>query len=59
MSHQVEANGVHQTDSHSNLVPVLTLRPLSKSLRIHQGQLPPAVCLCAFVVGLGLRDSSG
>ena len=41
MSHQVRANGVHQIDTGSNSVPVLGLRPLSKSLRVHQGQPPP------------------
>ena len=33
--HQVEASAVHQVGADSNSAPVLGLRPLNKSLRVH------------------------
>ena len=40
--HQVWVSGIPQIDTDSNLVAVLGLRQVSKSPRIHQGQLLPA-----------------
>ena len=56
MSHQVGAPHFHQIDTDSNLAPVLGLKPLSKSLRIYQGQQPPdggPVFLCGGVKSEG------
>lgn len=55
MSNQVGVNDVRQIDTDSKLVSVLSLRPLSYSLRVHQDQPPPSLCLWTFVVGPGLR----
>ena len=41
VSRQVEANGVHQTDTDSKSVPVPGLKPLGKSQSLYLGQLPP------------------
>ena len=49
MSHQVEESGDYNIDTDSTLVPVLCLRPPSNSLKVHQGQLSPAVFLCTFM----------
>lgn len=45
------ASGVHQVDTDSSLAQVLGLRPLNKSLRVHQSQQAPAWGLWTFVVG--------
>ena len=58
MSHQVGASGVHQSDTDSNLVLVLCLRPLRKCPKLHQGQLPHARFPGTFVVGWDLRELS-
>lgn len=42
------------TDTGSNSMPVLDLRPVSKSPRVHQGYLPPSRCLRNFVAWWGL-----
>ena len=58
MSYQGEVSGIHQVDIDSDLTSVLDLRLLSKSLRVHQGQLPPTGGLGIFMVGQGLRELS-
>lgn len=50
---------VHEIDTDSKLIRWLDLKPLSKSPRVYQGQLPPAMCSYTFVVRLVLRESSG
>ena len=49
-------SGIHQTDTHSNSELVLGLKWLSESLRVQQGQLPPAWDWWTFVVWLDLKE---
>ena len=56
MSHQVGVSGVHKDDTDLNWASVLDLRPLGKSLRVHQGQPPPRgpVDICNGVASQGV-----
>ena len=56
---QDEACDIYQVNEDSDFVPVLSLRPLRKGLRVHKGLLPLAGGLQIFAVGQGLRESSG
>lgn len=53
------ASDIHQVNKDLNLAPVLDLRPLRKSLRVRQGQPPPAWGPWNSAVGQSLRESSG
>ena len=44
VSHKVGESSGHQLDRDSNLVALLYLKPLTESLREHQGQLPAIAC---------------
>lgn len=50
-SHQVRVSGVYQVSTESNTVPGLGLRSLSRSLRVHPGQLQPIWGLWTSAVG--------
>lgn len=54
MMYEVGATGVHQIDRDSSSAPVLGLKLLSISFRVHQGQMPPSWGLWAFAVGWSL-----
>lgn len=57
--YEIDSQWVTQTDTDSNLLLMLGLSPLSKSPRVQQGQMPPAMCLQTFVVGWYVRESLG
>ena len=57
VSHQVWASGVPQTDTDSNSVTVLCLRPLSKTPKVPECQRPPAECPQLLVVGWESSES--
>lgn len=53
-SHECGACGVYQVNAHWDLALVLSLRLLSKSLRVHWGQFPPTWQMKTFSVGYGI-----
>lgn len=53
MSNQVNRSCVHQIDTDSNLLPVLGLRPHSKSTKVHKGQQKVPKDLCGGVKSQG------